>query len=114
MPLGEALKPHRLRGDRLIPASASTRPQRQDCNGLDGRLVTEDAMKGWVALCGLAGAVLVVPMSQTFAQSGVLSGPPQLRINKDPGGGSPVARQQGRAWIAVVGGFDGNGGKVSV
>jgi hypothetical protein len=76
-------------------------------------------MKGLLALCALGGAVLVVPASQTLAQSGVISGPPQYRPNKDtearsPSGLSSNVRPQGAAWIAVVGGFDGNGGRVSV
>jgi hypothetical protein len=79
-------------------------------------------MKGLLALCALGGAMLVVPASQTLAQSGVISGPPQYRPNKDTEAGSPPAglssnarpSPQGAAWIAVVGGFDGNGGRVSV
>ena len=74
-------------------------------------------MKGYLALCGLAGAVLIVPASQTLAQSGVLSGPPQVAKGASGGpstGQGAAVRPQDPTWIAVVGGFDGNGRKVSV
>ena len=70
-------------------------------------------MKGWLGLCGLVGAALVVPASETLAQSGVFSGPPQVRLKQDSGGRLPSAGQRG-GWIAVAGGFDGKGARVSV
>jgi hypothetical protein len=59
-----------------------------------------------------------LPASQALAQSGVFSGPPQ--VQPGPGGpdGGPGPAQgalpQGTAWIAVVGGFDSGGRRVSV
>jgi hypothetical protein len=76
-------------------------------------------MKAVLVLCGLAGAALVMPASRTLAQSGVLSGPPQVQPNRESGAGtsqglSPTARPQAGTWIAVTGGFDGAGRKVAV
>jgi Domain of unknown function (DUF4189) len=44
--------------------------------------------------------VLLAAVAPAFGQSGVLSGPPQVKV-------APV-------WIAVAGGFDGNGNNVGV
>jgi hypothetical protein len=45
-------------------------------------------MKGSLALCWLAGLAVLVSTSQSLAQSGVFSGPPQVRPDsKDPGSG---------------------------
>lgn len=54
-------------------------------------------MSGVLNLVVLA---LMMMTSSAFAQSGVISGPPQVKIE-------PV-------WIAVAGGFDGNGRNVGV
>ena len=42
-------------------------------------VVTEDAMKGFLGLCLLIAIATLLSMSQSLAQSGVLSGPPQVR-----------------------------------
>jgi hypothetical protein len=87
-------------------------------------------MKGSLALCWLAGLVVVVSTSQSLAQSGVFSGPPQVRpdstapgLGPAPGPGlgpdyrpgqGPNIRRQDETWIAVVAGFDPSGKRVSV
>jgi len=95
-------------------------------------------MKGFLGLCSLVGIVVILSMSQTLAQSGVLSGPPQIQPeSRDPGPGLGPGpgpgpgprvqgpgpgvgpgpgerRQQDGVWIAVVGGFDGSGKRVSI
>jgi hypothetical protein len=53
-------------------------------------------MKGSLALCCLAGLAVMVSTSQSFAQSGVFSGPPQVRPgSKDPGLGPDYRPGQG-------------------
>jgi hypothetical protein len=87
-------------------------------------------MRSLLALGGVVGMVMLLPVSQTLAQSGVISGPPQVQAG--PGGPSgqpiqgptqvpsqglsqgPSAGGRGDVWIAVVGGFDGSGRKVAV
>jgi hypothetical protein len=54
---------------------------------------------------------LILPVSEIIAQSGVVSGPPQIRKGGQPSGNGPGG---GQNWIAVAGGFDGNGRKVSI
>jgi hypothetical protein len=93
-------------------------------------------MKGSLALCWLAGLAVVLSTSQSLAQSGVFSGPPQVRSDpKDPGPGQgpnyrpepgpglgpdyrpgqgPNIRRQDATWIAVAAGFDSSGKRVSV
>jgi hypothetical protein len=71
-------------------------------------------MRSLLALGGL-GIAMLLPASETLAQSGVISGPPQVQ----PGSGGqsgpgPSAGVGGDVWIAVVGGFDGSGRRVSV
>ncbi|HEY7549384.1 MAG TPA: DUF4189 domain-containing protein [Hyphomicrobiaceae bacterium] len=68
-------------------------------------------MRASLALWGLAGMALTLPESQSLAQNGVLSGPPQIRKDGRPPDSGPGG---GQNWIAVVGGFDGNGRKVSI
>jgi len=80
-------------------------------------------MRSLWALGGLVGLAMLLPSSQTLAQSGVISGPPQVQLGPGgiPGPG-PGARPgqapgiSGRAgiWIAVAGGFDGSGKRVAV
>jgi hypothetical protein len=88
-------------------------------------------LKGFLGLCLLVAIATLLPMSQALAQSGVLSGPPQVRpttpgpqygpnpYGQGPGMPPPGPRVQGPApgygsWIAVVAGFDGTGKRVSV
>jgi hypothetical protein len=65
-------------------------------------------MKHFRGLCLLAGTAAMLSFSQTFAQSGVVSGPPQIRPESTPQ--APL----NTTWIAVAHGFDGAGRKVSV
>jgi len=55
---------------------------------------------GWVLKSLMLAMAAVAWTPQAFAQSGVVSGPPQIKTE-------PV-------WIAVAGGFDGNGRNVGV
>lgn len=100
-------------------------------------------LKGFPGLCLPVAIAALLPMSQALAQSGVLSGPPQVRpqtpgpgygpgpapgqgpgygpnpYGQGPGMAPPGPRVQGPApgygsWIAVVAGFDGTGKRVSV
>jgi len=41
--------------------------------------LTEDAMRGFLGLCLLVGVAIALSVSQTLAQSGVFSGPPQVQ-----------------------------------
>jgi hypothetical protein len=90
-------------------------------------------MRSLLALGGLVGIAMLLPASQAFAQSGVISGPPQVQAG--PGGpgsqqpgpsagpnagpnvgpnAGPNAGGRGDVWIAVVGGFDGSGRRAAV
>jgi len=78
-------------------------------------------MRSLLALGGLVGIAMLLPASETLVQSGVISGPPQ--VQSGPGGQSGPGAQSGQGpsagvggdvWIAVVGGFDGSGRRVSV
>jgi hypothetical protein len=73
-------------------------------------------MKRFCTLCLVVGAATVLSLSQTLAQSGVVSGPPQARQGPGPNPvvspPSPPAMET--MWIAVAAGFDGAGRKVSV
>jgi hypothetical protein len=99
-------------------------------------------MKGSLALCWLAGLAVMISTSQSLAQSGVFSGPPQVRPDsRGPGlgpdyrpgqgpnyrpdsgpglgpdyrpGQGPNTRRQEATWIAVAAGFDPSGQRVSV
>jgi hypothetical protein len=101
-----------------------------------------EGMKGSLALCWLAGIAVVLSTSQSLAQSGVFSGPPQVRPDSrdpgrdpglgpdyrpgqgpnyrpDPGPGigpapGPNVRRQDATWIAVAAGFDRSGQRVSI
>jgi hypothetical protein len=76
------------------------------------------------ALCWLAGIAAMLAVSEVRAQSGVISGPPQVQLG--PGRSTPDSRPgpgpqqgpklgpQGVTWIAVVGGSDGTGKRVGV
>src|SRR5258705_13975141 len=55
---------------------------------------------GWALKSLLVALATVAWAPQAIAQSGVVSGPPQIKVE-------PV-------WIAVAGGFDGNGRNVGV
>ncbi len=75
------------------------------------------------ALCWLAGIATILVVSEVRAQSGVISGPPQVQpgpgrptpeSRPGPGQQGPDLRPQGVTWIAVVGGIDGTGKRVSV
>lgn len=76
-------------------------------------------MRSFLGLCLLTAAMLPAT-SQAVAQSGVVSGPPQVNAGPSgpgPGPGAPdrpVPQQAGGTWIAVVGGFDGSGRSVGV
>lgn len=71
-------------------------------------------MRTLLVLGGLVSTAMLLPVSETRAQSGVISGPPQ--VQSGPGGQPAQGPSAGRGdvWIAVVGGFDGTGRKVSV
>jgi len=76
-------------------------------------------MKGFLGVYLFVAIAIMLPASQAFAQSGVLSGPPQVQPGSDvrgpePGLGPAPRPQADLTWIAVVGGFDGNGRRVSV
>jgi hypothetical protein len=75
-------------------------------------------MRSLLALGGLVGIVMLLPASQTLAQSGVISGPPQVQPGPGGPGGQPApgpsAGGRDDAWIAVAGGFDGSGQRVAV
>src|SRR5262245_45845630 len=83
-------------------------------------------MRSLLALGGLVGLAMLLPASQTLAQSGGISGPPQGRPgpsgpdsrrgpgpNARPGQGSSVGGRSD-VWIAVAGGFDGSGKRAAV
>ena len=72
-------------------------------------------MRCLLALGGLICIAMTWPVSQILAQSGVISGPPQ--VQPGPGGQfgpGPSAGGGADVWIAVVGGFDGSGRRVGV
>ena len=72
-------------------------------------------MRSLLALGGLVGIAMLLPASETQAQSGVISGPPQ--VQSGPGGQSgqgPSAGDGGDMGNAGVGGFDGTGRRVAV
>jgi hypothetical protein len=83
-------------------------------------------MRSLWALGGLVGMAGLLSASQTLAQSGVISGPPQVQAGPESPAGSggqpgqgqssqgPSASGSSGVWIAVVGGFDGSGRKVAV
>lgn len=71
-------------------------------------------MRSLLGVCLLTCITAVLSLSQVLAQSGVLSGPPQIQRTPGGPGPGPVHRQQDLTWIAVVGGFDGRGRRVSV
>jgi hypothetical protein len=72
----------------------------------------------------LTGIAALLVASEGRAQSGVISGPPQVQLGQTrpapdsrPGPGeqqNPQLRPQGVTWIAVVGGIDGTGKRVGV
>jgi hypothetical protein len=67
-------------------------------------------MKWLLALGGLICAAMTLPVAQTLAQSGVISGPPQVK----PDSTSPGAQRPDMVWIAVAAGLDGGGRRVAV
>ena len=85
-------------------------------------------MRSIFRFCLLIAAAILPAMPQALAQSGVVSGPPQVRPGPSgpgtsgpgpsrpgPGGpGQPVPQDAGVTWIAVAGGFGGNGSSVGV
>ncbi len=75
-------------------------------------------MRGIVGFCLLVAAAILPWMPQALAQSGVVSGPPQVRPGPSAPGptspGQPVPQDAGLTWIAVAGGFDGSGRSVGV
>ena len=72
-------------------------------------------MRSIFRFCLLIAAAILPAMPQALAQSGVVSGPPQVRPGPGPGGpGQPVPQDAGVTWIAVAGGFGGNGSSVGV
>src|SRR5262245_51197866 len=75
-------------------------------------LLWRKAMRRFWGLCLLAGTATLLSLSQTLAQSGVVSGPPQIRPEAKPQAPPPLPQVGG--WIAVAAGFDGSGQKVSV
>jgi hypothetical protein len=70
-------------------------------------------MRGLLVLVGLICVATTLPASQTLAQSGVISGPPQVRPSQGAPAG-PGAYRPDMAWIAVAAGFDGSGKRVAV
>lgn len=76
-------------------------------------------MRRILAFCLLIAVAIMLAVPQVLAQSGVLSGPPQVSPGPGPSGpsmppGQPMPPGQRVAWIAVAGGFDGNGRRVGV
>lgn len=72
-------------------------------------------MRRLPALGGLICIAMILPVSQTLAQSGVISGPPQ--VTRGPGapvGPGPGGYRTDMGWIAVAAGFDGGGRRVAV
>lgn len=101
----------------------------------------EDGMRRGYLFCSLVVVMTMPGLAAAFAQSGVVSGPPQVNSgpnrgpNTGPGIGGPnrpsgpsspgpglgpgtsgpgTPPGQGETWIAVAAGFDGRGGNVSV
>jgi hypothetical protein len=73
-------------------------------------------MKGISALSCLIGIVaLLLAPQQARAQTGVFGGPPQVQPGQPSAAQRPTpAEPSSVTWIAVVGGFDGSGRRVSV
>jgi hypothetical protein len=83
-------------------------------------------MRSLLTIGGLVALAMLLPASQILAQSGVISGPPQVQPgptgpDNRPGPGPDARPGQGPSaggrtdvWIAVVGGFDGSGRRVAV
>lgn len=70
-------------------------------------------MRGILGFCLVIALAMLAAMPRVLAQSGVLSGPPQ--VNAGPSASGPSVQQgQQLAWIAVAGGFDGSGKNVGV
>jgi hypothetical protein len=71
-------------------------------------------MRWLLAIGGIMLVAMTWPVARTLAQSGVISGPPQIQ----PGEAGPSAvgpRPEGPGlWIAVAAGFDGSGRRVAV
>jgi hypothetical protein len=73
----------------------------------------------WLLALGGGGLIcmaMTLPVSTALAQSGVISGPPQ--VTRDPGPpvapGGPGTYGTDVGWIAVAAGFDGQGRRVAV
>ncbi len=72
-------------------------------------------MRRLLLLGGLICIAMTLPASQILAQSGVISGPPQVR--RDPGAPmdpGPGGYRTDMGWLAVAAGFDGSGRRVAV
>lgn len=67
-------------------------------------------MRWLLALCGIVLLAMTLPISRTLAQSGVISGPPQVQ----PGSDSPGGQRPDLMWIAVAAGLDSSGTRVAV
>jgi hypothetical protein len=67
-------------------------------------------MRWLLAVAGIMLLAMTLPISRTLAQSGVISGPPQVQ----PGSVSPDAQRPDLMWIAVAAGLDGSGKRVAV
>lgn len=67
-------------------------------------------MRWLLAVCGVMLLAMTLPLSRTLAQSGVISGPPQVQ----PGSVSPGGQRPGLVWIAVAAGLDSSGRRVAV
>jgi hypothetical protein len=73
-------------------------------------------MRWLLAIGGIMLVAMTWPASLTLAQSGVISGPPQI-IKPDaggPGAVGPGAQRADGVWIAVAAGLDGSGRRVAV
>ncbi len=72
-------------------------------------------MRWLLAVCGLMLLAMTLPVSRTLAQSGVISGPPQVQADSvSPGSVSPGGQGPGLVWIAVAAGLDGRSQRVAV
>ena len=71
-------------------------------------------MRSLLALGGLVGIAMLLPVSEALAQSGVVSGPPQVQSGAGGQTGQLPNTGRGEVWIAVTGGFDGSGRRVAV
>lgn len=67
-------------------------------------------MRWLLAIGGLMLVAMTWPVSRTLAQSGVISGPPQIQA----GSVGPGAQRPDLVWIAVAAGLDGNSRRVAV